>query len=87
MAVVALVSIGQGAKLAVEREFEEMGMNKIIVSSSSIDNSQVLPLDKEDAKIIKQIDGVTGIARMRVTPAQISFNSESTTGMIFGVEQ
>ncbi|MFQ6038476.1 MAG: ABC transporter permease, partial [Candidatus Aminicenantales bacterium] len=92
-AVIAMVSIGQGAKVEVERRFESMGTNLLFVRPGSRSYRGVhggvgtyTNLTESDAKaILEHCDAVQYISPNVNTRAQVVYQNKNWNTSIYGV--
>jgi putative ABC transport system permease protein len=91
-AVIAMVSIGQGAKADVERRFEEMGTNLLFVRPGSMEfrgrrgeGSNYQTLTEADAEAIQNsCDAVEYVSPNVNTRAQLIYQSKNWNTSIYG---
>ncbi len=90
-AVIAMVSIGAGARAAVESRFESMGTNLIYVggshrsvSGASTQSGQYNRLTAEDAKVIAGLPSVEAISPSVTSRAQLVYGNKNWNTMIQG---
>ena len=92
-AVIAMVSIGNGARAEVEARIAALGQNVILVLSGNVRRGgfsmgfgSAGTLTKEDYLAIRQeIPGVTGASPEVRTSAQIAYGDQNINSMIMGV--
>ncbi|MFH1663528.1 MAG: ABC transporter permease [archaeon] len=85
--VVALISIGDGFNKSVEKEFEKMGSNTLIVlPGSSLISTFFAKLDKDDVKKIEAVKGVEGATPMYLSSQILSFKEEKKSVLIAGID-
>ncbi len=92
-AVIAMVSIGNGARAEVEARIAALGQNVILVLSGNVRRGgfsmgfgSAGTLTKEDYMAIRQeIPGVTGASPEVRTSAQIAYGDQNINSMIMGV--
>ena len=79
-AVIALVSVGQGAQAAVTQQFESLGSNLLIIYGKDS------PLTNEDAMAIAQLATlVEAIAPEYSTGAQVVYGNKNTQTSVLGI--
>ena len=91
-AVIAMVSIGQGAKADVERRFEEMGTNLLTIRPGSSDfrgrrggGGSVQTLTEADAEaILESCDAVEFMSPSVNTRSQVIYQSKNWNTSIYG---
>lgn len=87
-AVVALVSLGQGLEEMVDRQFEKIGADKIIVQAKEIGyGGQNVPgqLTKHDLDIVKRTKGVANAAGVLFRGGLVKFNNVQRTQFMMGL--
>ncbi len=91
-AVVSLISLGQGLKIAIYNQFEKMGANTITISSSNGELSTPMmsamsknPLTKDDEKIVQNVPGVEAVGAMCFTPDRIKVRGTYIGTFVTGV--
>ncbi len=92
-AVIALVSIGNGAKARVEAEIASLGQNVLLVlagevqrGGASMGYGSAGTLTKADFQAIRrEITGVTGATPEVRTPAQVAHGNQNTSTTVMGV--
>jgi putative ABC transport system permease protein len=90
LAIVALISIGQGLENSVQSEFQELGGDKVFVepggdSISSRFTTSTAELDESDLQAISNTRGVEQVAGIIQTSERASFNGESQYVTVVGV--
>ena len=91
-AVIAMVSIGNGAKAQVEQQIASLGENVILIFSGSITSSGIRTgwgsagtLKIEDAEAIRrEVPGVIGVSEEIVSTSQVSAGNQNWFTRIFG---
>ncbi len=79
-AVVALISLGQGFKQAINREFEKLGTDKLFIlpksgfGSAGISNAAI-ELTKEDVKVVKKVSGVENANGVVFANSKVEFGN------------
>ena len=92
-AVIALVSIGNGAKARVEAEIASLGQNVLLVlagevqrGGASMGYGSAGTLTKADFQAIRrEITGVTGATPEVRTPAQVAYGNQNISTTVMGV--
>ncbi|MGD2294395.1 MAG: ABC transporter permease [Candidatus Aminicenantes bacterium] len=91
-AVIAMISIGQGAKAAVEERFSSMGTNLLFVRPGSMRRGGVhggsgtyQNLTEEDAKAIEKADAVQYVSPSMSTRTQVKYGNKNWNTSIQGV--
>ncbi len=92
-AVIAMVSIGQGAKAEIEQRFTEMGTNLLFVRPGSMSfrgrhggGGSYTTLKESDAKaILENCDAVQYVSPNVNTRAQVVFGNKNWNSSIYGV--
>ncbi|MBU0957426.1 MAG: ABC transporter permease [Nanoarchaeota archaeon] len=89
-AVVALMSLGQGLQNAIEEQFEQLGSDKIIISSKGMGPpgsavSDSLILTSVDLKIIENVRGVEWAVGFLVKQGQAKFKGDIGIGFASGL--
>ena len=91
-AVIAMVSIGNGAKAQVEQQIASLGENVILIFSGSITSSGIrtgwgsagtLKIDDAEA-IRREVPGVIGVSEEIVSTSQVSAGNQNWFTRIFG---
>lgn len=90
-AVVALISLGQGLEKGIERQFEVLGKDKIMVEPKGMGppgSTTVgsLILTSKDLEIIENIGGVEWAMGYLMRVGQMKFKGESQIGYMVGVD-
>lgn len=89
-AVVALISLGQGLENGIEKQFESLGKDKIIIEPKGMgppgsSTSESLILTSEDLELIENVNGVDWVMGYLVKTGQARFKGESAIGFGIGV--
>jgi putative ABC transport system permease protein len=85
--VVALISIGNAFNASVEKEFEKLGSNTLIVLPGSTFVSSVFAkLEKEDVERIESIKGVESATPLFLSSQNIGFKEEKKNALILGID-
>ena len=91
-AVIAMVSIGNGAKAQVEQQIASLGENVILIFSGSVTSSGIRTgwgsagtLKFEDAQAIRrEVPGVTAVSEEVVSTSQVSAGNQNWFTRIYG---
>ena len=77
-AVVALISLGQGFKQAIGREFEKIGTDKLFITAKNSfgppGTNAVIELTKDDLRIVKNTNGIVNAAGYVMANARVERN-------------
>ncbi len=90
MAVVALISIGQGAQASIVERIQGLGANVVFVIPGQVRQGGVATgasaqsLTLKDAEAIAQVPGVVGVAPEISRAAQITYGSNNTNTRVVG---
>ena len=90
-AVVALISLGQGLQASIEKQFQEFGSDRIIISEKGVQGppgsgtSQSTKLTSKDIDVIRQVRGVESVAGALFKTARIEYNDEIKFNFVFGM--
>lgn len=90
LAIVALISIGQGLENSVQQEFQELGGDKVFIepggeSLSSSFTSSTAKLDRDDMQIIRNTRGVEEAAGIVQSSERVRYNDQSEFVTILGI--
>ena len=85
--VVTLVSLGQGLQVAVQHEFDSLGMDKVFVSSagSVFGMGGVRSLSDHDLQVLKHVRGVSSVSGYLFSTGNIRWRDESWWFMVSGI--
>src|SRR3990167_4994710 len=76
-AVVALISLGQGFKQAINKEFEKIGTDKLFITAKSGFGAPglnaVVKLTKDDLNVVKKISGIENTAGLVLANSKVEF--------------
>ena len=76
-AVVALISLAQGFKQAINREFEKIGTDKLFVTAKggfgAPGTNPVIKLTKDDLKVVKKVSGIKNVAGFVLVNSKVEF--------------
>ena len=85
--VVALISIGDGFNKSVEKEFEKLGSNTLIIlPGSSLVGSAFAKLDEKDVDIIESVRGVESATPIYLSSGTVKFKEEEKTVLLLGID-
>jgi putative ABC transport system permease protein len=90
MAVISVLSIGEGAKASVEGRIRALGSNLLTVRPARnrggpVVNGTAPTLVRADADAIEDIEGVTGVSAQTAGSAQIKFRENNMSATVYGV--
>jgi len=92
--VIAMLSIGEGAKREAIAKYQELGVNNIIVRDKSLSNEELEEvrakfsqgLSIQDAQVIKEIvPGVERIASQAEISAEVKYTDQSVKSTVIGI--
>jgi putative ABC transport system permease protein len=92
--VIAMLSIGEGAKREAIAKYQELGVNNIIVRDKSLSNEELEEvrakfsqgLSIQDAQVIKEIvPGVERIAAQAEISAEVKYTDQSVKSTVIGI--
>ena len=90
-AVVALISLGQGFKQAINREFEKIGADKLIILAKSGFGSPVVnavvQLTEDDLKVVKKVSGIENAAGFIFANSKVEFQDNIGFFFIIGIPE
>ena len=93
-AIVALISIGQGLQNYINEEFEKLGADTIMVSSSGAGglggapgtgSLSISPLTTKDIETIEKVPGVEGVVGIVIKVGKVTYKGETKSLFIGGV--
>ncbi|MCK9596988.1 ABC transporter permease [Candidatus Pacearchaeota archaeon] len=89
-AVVALISLGQGLQNGIEKQFENLGKDKIVIQPVGMGppgsaTSESLILTSKDLEFIKNINGVDWTIGYLIKTGQAKFKDEAKVGYGIGI--
>lgn len=92
MAVVSLITLGDGLKSAINSQFEVDSKQAITVQASSGSigmpgQGVIKPLTKDDVKAIKKLSVVDIVTPRNLESVRVEYNNKVTTGLIVSVEE
>lgn len=92
--VIAMLSIGEGAKRAAIAKYQDLGVNNIIIREKKLSDDELEEvrakfsqgLSIQDATVIKEIvPGVARIASQAETNSEVKYTDKSTKSTIIGI--
>ncbi len=90
-AVVALISLGQGFKQAINREFEKIGTDKLFVTAKGgfgpPGTNPVIKLTEDDLKIVKKVSGIENVAGFVLANSKVEFEDNIGFFAIQGIPE
>ncbi|MBU3906890.1 MAG: ABC transporter permease [Nanoarchaeota archaeon] len=89
-AVVGLISLGQGLQNTISEQFQQLGSDKIIISTKTLGppgsaTSDKLILKEKDLKTIQNVRGVEWAIGFLVKTGQTKFKGETRIGFTMGI--
>jgi len=76
-AVVALISLGQGFKQAIDKEFEKIGTDKLFITAKGgfgpPGTNAIVKLTKDDLKVVKKVSGIESAAAFLLANSKVEF--------------
>jgi len=87
-AVVAIISLGQGLQVAINDQFEEMGIDKIFVTpgtGGAFSSTTAVKLTEADRRVIERSPGIEMTAAMGYKSARIEHKDEEVYALVMGV--
>ena len=90
MAVISVLSIGEGAKASVENRIRALGSNLLSVRPARnrggpVVNGSAPTLIRSDADAIEEIDGVSAVSAETAGSAQVKFRENNMSATIYGI--
>lgn len=85
-AVVSMISIGAGMKVALEEQLKILGTDKLIVSSPQVLGGRTKELTDDDADTIDRVMGVSLVSSLYSVSTNVKFRSEEKTGTVWGLD-
>jgi putative ABC transport system permease protein len=86
IAIVTLISVGNGVNKSVTQQFEQMGSNTLMVTpGKGTYGTFFVKLDKKDPEIIEKIQGIELVIPIYIKATQAEFSGEKKTAMIIGI--
>ncbi|MBI2652816.1 ABC transporter permease, partial [Candidatus Woesearchaeota archaeon] len=90
-AVVALISLGQGFKQAINREFEKIGTDKLIIlpktGFGAPGTTAVAELTEDDLKVVKKVPGIENVAGFVFANSKVEFQDNIAFFFIIGLPE
>lgn len=90
-AVVALISLGQGFKQAINKEFEKIGADKLIIlpktGVGAPGTNAVVELTEDDLDVIKRVSGIKNTAGFVFANSKVEFDDEIGFFFIVGLPE
>lgn len=92
MAVISVLSIGEGAKASVEGRIRALGSNLLSVRPArdrggAVSTGTAPTLVRTDADALVEIEGVTGVSAETAGSAQVKFRENNMSATIYGVTE
>lgn len=79
--IVALFSLGQGLEVAIDRQFEEIGANKLLIQPGGSEiftaSFATAKLSEDDAKIVENVNGVKSVSYMNMNTPKVKYNDKT----------
>ncbi|MFH1063453.1 MAG: ABC transporter permease [Candidatus Woesearchaeota archaeon] len=88
-AVVSLISLGQGLKSGIDKQFEILGTNKIFVmpgTGGGFNFAQTAKLTSDDMDVIRSTSGVEEASGMIYKMASVEFGGERKYTFVIGID-
>ena len=81
-AIVSLISLGQGMKDAITSQFQSLGSDRLTIQAKGIqfgppDSNVVVPLTKDDIKVIEKVNGVDSVSGRLIQTAVATFEKKN----------
>jgi putative ABC transport system permease protein len=76
MAVIALVSLGQGLKKGVNEEFEKLGVDKVFVQPANLFGNAPTPLTEDDLDRVRGVRGVAEATGVQYGSGKVEWGDE-----------
>ncbi|MBI2653515.1 ABC transporter permease [Candidatus Woesearchaeota archaeon] len=90
-AVVALISLGQGFKQAINREFEKIGTDKLIIlpktGVGAPGANAAVELTEEDLDVVKKVSGIENVAGFVFANSKVEFGDNVNFFFIVGLPE
>src|SRR3989338_2060905 len=90
-AVVALISLGQGFKQAINKEFERLGTDKLFITAKSgfgpPGANAAIELTKDDLKIVKKVSGIEEAAGYILLNSKAEFEDNVGFFAVYGMPE
>ena len=89
-AVVALISLGEGLRGAVNQQFEDLGADKLFVESAGVQGPPGTqapgePLTSKDLNVVKKVRGVNEAAGLLFRTAEVEYKDEQSFNFLGGI--
>ncbi len=85
-AVVSMISIGTGMKVALKEQLEVLGTDKLIVSTPQVLGGRTKELTDDDADAIDGVMGVSLVSSLYSVSTNVKFRGEEKTGTVWGLD-
>ncbi len=85
-AVVSMISIGTGMKVALEEQLKVLGTDKLIVSTPQVFGGRTKELTDEDADAIESVIGISFVSPLYSVSTNVKFRGEEKTGTVWGLD-
>ncbi|MBN1543837.1 ABC transporter permease [Candidatus Woesearchaeota archaeon] len=88
-AVVSLISLGQGLKASIDRQFDLLGTDKVFIqpgSSIGIDPTVTIKLSDADLMSVREVSGVKSASAMVYKIVRVTFKDKSKYTFATGME-
>lgn len=85
-AVVSMISIGTGMKVALKEQLEVLGTDKLIVSTPQVLGGRTKELTDDDADAIDGVMGVSLVSPLYSVSTNVKFRGEEKTGTVWGLD-
>src|SRR3989344_991581 len=90
-AVVALISLGQGFKQAINKEFEKIGADKLIIlpktGVGAPGTNAVVELTEDDLDVVKRVSGIKNTAGFVFANSKVEFDDDIGFFFIVGLPE
>jgi putative ABC transport system permease protein len=86
-AVIAIISLGQGLKVAINEQFAELGTDKIFVQpgTSAFGGATAVRLTDSDRDVIERVPGVVEVTGASYKSARIERKDDQVFGLVWGL--
>jgi|GEM_PF-3682954 len=84
-AVVSMISIGTGMKVALEEQLKVLGTDKLIISTLQVLGGRTKELTDADAEAVEGVMGVYLVSPLYSVSANVKFRGEEKTGTVWGL--
>lgn len=79
--IVSLFSLGQGLQVAIDKQFQEIGANKLIIQGGSSHSFSTAfsstELTEDDAEQVKRVNGVKSISFLNMGTPRVKYNDKT----------